>query len=77
MTTEFKCLISIFILMIATSVSNQNDDKISGKIKERLEELKKQEGSMEFYGKVIDQYEKPIADAKVIERRAADKVKKV
>lgn len=65
MTTKLKCLISICILTIATSAFSQNDDKISGKIKERLEELKKQEGSMEFYGKVIDQYEKPVADAKV------------
>ncbi len=65
MTIQLKCLISICIVTIATSVFSQDDDKISDKMKERLEELKKQEGSMEFYGKVIDQYEKPVAEAKV------------
>ena len=65
MTIQLKCLISICILTLATSVFSQDDDKISDKMKERLEELKKQEGSMEFYGKVIDQYEKPVAEAQV------------
>ena len=65
MTIQLKCLISICIVTIATSVFSQDDDKISDKMKERLEQLKKQEGSIEFYGKVIDQMGNPVADAKV------------
>jgi hypothetical protein len=51
--------------MLATSVFSQDKDKIPDKMKERLDQLKKQEGSIEFYGKVIDQLGKPVADAKV------------